>query len=1136
MKQFFKKLCSRYGEMMREKRENFFSREKKFSRSPRAPLTLSRKAGYFFTYFYLPLSGTEPFKKISAGKAVKALLLILVFLFIAAADFFQIYQLKYGYADSGAFWQYAGHNGITYIKRPEYFNFSDPVNFKLIENAPKTPVRNTLDIAVKATRKLAKYNNKVYDIRWLGSLWITALLAGVAILLYGLYKVKNPWSSAAGAVALTFFATYPSLMAYMPTFYLPGAFVSLFTLCAALCTLGLRRNSKTGAVILFILQAGALSALVFLNVFAFGLFFCFAPFMLAALCRDLFPAGEKKYIAYAAALTVIFAAAFPLYHVFGTDGIGAPKKFNFYMRHLLPNMDKPHKFLGSHGFSAGAINEVGNNLMCDYYSNNKLYQKHFLQTLPNMPGAGMLFRDPRIAVKSFAELNRPHLNDGLGASLIYSRPGMSARSKPGQDALRFTPVSHSFMSNNFVIFIMVSGVLLLLWHIIEFARKNGDAAAALLHFALLMSPLVVFAPGLANHGIEEHLIMDIMYPLLITLAVNCFIQFFHLLGKRLKSEIYQAVTRESLFFYFVFVMMMAMEYIFRGTLLDIMPVTENLLFQAFVIYCMILPLRIFAGIPCAFVVLSYFTIMWGLSNYVKEAVWGIPLMPDEFISFTHVWKSIMLMSGTASFKFTAVFTFACLIAAVLCAVFDKKHKFTLFKTVAAVIIASAVVIALGRCNVPKAFIPLRFSEIISKVEYLFRVDGMVLRFIDQARKTAITPDDSARELLKNEADKIAAEQKKYRFDEKAVKPHVVIILNEAGVNPVKFKNLNFPDGSPFDVEKIAKKIKYSSKHDVITGVLQVPVFGGGTVKPEFEVLTGINSYMMPYIPYARVAKNKCGSIANELGKRGYTSSFLHPFPKTIYSRHEALPNMGINNLLDIEHFPPARSKGDFPFYPDMDFYKNVVKQLKSKGDKPQFFYCVSIQNHGPYDTPRFRHVPPYKFSTLRDVTDAHRVLLQRYLNGISLTDKAIRQFFIDLEREVKHPTVVVIFGDHYPSLHVDDYDIQGLLDPDFLANNKKSNHKTEYLVWSNFKLPNARVFTPEMKTWELGRRLVCAAGVVPYNEWIYLFDRLNKSDILMKSRCDIQPKLFNGMKLEEGIDNYFRMYHALSYGEFTGVK
>ena len=58
---FYFKLCSRYGEMMRGKRENFFSREKKFSLSPRALLTLSRKAKNFFIYFHQPLSGTEPY-------------------------------------------------------------------------------------------------------------------------------------------------------------------------------------------------------------------------------------------------------------------------------------------------------------------------------------------------------------------------------------------------------------------------------------------------------------------------------------------------------------------------------------------------------------------------------------------------------------------------------------------------------------------------------------------------------------------------------------------------------------------------------------------------------------------------------------------------------------------------------------------------------------------------------------------------------------------------------------------------------------------------------------------------------------------------------------------------------------------
>jgi len=49
--------------MMRGKRENFFSREKKFSRSPRAPLTLSRKAKKLF-YLLLPtFVGNKAFSK-----------------------------------------------------------------------------------------------------------------------------------------------------------------------------------------------------------------------------------------------------------------------------------------------------------------------------------------------------------------------------------------------------------------------------------------------------------------------------------------------------------------------------------------------------------------------------------------------------------------------------------------------------------------------------------------------------------------------------------------------------------------------------------------------------------------------------------------------------------------------------------------------------------------------------------------------------------------------------------------------------------------------------------------------------------------------------------------------------------------
>jgi hypothetical protein len=49
--------------MMRGKRENFFSREKKFSLSPRAPLTLSRKAKKLFYLLLLTFVWNRAFPK-----------------------------------------------------------------------------------------------------------------------------------------------------------------------------------------------------------------------------------------------------------------------------------------------------------------------------------------------------------------------------------------------------------------------------------------------------------------------------------------------------------------------------------------------------------------------------------------------------------------------------------------------------------------------------------------------------------------------------------------------------------------------------------------------------------------------------------------------------------------------------------------------------------------------------------------------------------------------------------------------------------------------------------------------------------------------------------------------------------------
>ena len=157
--------------------------------------------------------------------------------------------------------------------------------------------------------------------RVLGAVWLSILLAGCAVLLYCLSRVKNLWCVISGAAVLTFFAVYPTLIAYMPTFYLVGAFVSLFTFCCALSVLGFRQKSRVAAAVLLVLQLGATGALIFVSGYAFGLYFCFIPVALYTFCRDICRGDSaRKFKLYAIALTLAFAAVFPLYNCLYTGG------------------------------------------------------------------------------------------------------------------------------------------------------------------------------------------------------------------------------------------------------------------------------------------------------------------------------------------------------------------------------------------------------------------------------------------------------------------------------------------------------------------------------------------------------------------------------------------------------------------------------------------------------------------------------------------------------------------------------------------------------------------------------------------------------------------------------------------------
>ena len=68
-----------------------------------------------------------------------------------------------------------------------------------------------------------------------------------------------------------------------------------------------------------------------------------------------------------------------------------------------------------------------------------------------------------------------------------------------------------------------------------------------------------------------------------------------------------------------------------------------------------------------------------------------------------------------------------------------------------------------------------------------------------------------------------------------------------------------------------------------------------------------------------------------------------------------------------------------------------------------------------------------------------------------------------------------------------------------------------------------------MKLFELGKRSAFASGALPYDEYIYLYDKLKHSPGIMGDHMPYNNMklFFNVVRIENEFDRYLRMYHVL---------
>lgn len=161
-------------------------------------------------------------------------------------------------------------------------------------------------------------------------------------------------------------------------------------------------------------------------------------------------------------------------------------------------------------------------------------------------------------------------------------------------------------------------------------------------------------------------------------------------------------------------------------------------------------------------------------------------------------------------------------------------------------------------------------------------------------------------------------------------------------------------------------------------------------------------------------ENDYYGIGHALAENGYSTLSAIPYKGSFWNRQTTHPAYGFQTNLfrsDFERHGPRVGWG----INDQDFLEQTVPKLDSL-EEPFFAWLTTLSVHYPYDS-----FP----ATLkkRSMGDLEGTRLGNYLHGMSLFDRALGEFFGNLEHHgLLDRTVVAIWGDHGSGL---------VRDPDF---------------------------------------------------------------------------------------------------------
>jgi phosphoglycerol transferase MdoB-like AlkP superfamily enzyme len=290
------------------------------------------------------------------------------------------------------------------------------------------------------------------------------------------------------------------------------------------------------------------------------------------------------------------------------------------------------------------------------------------------------------------------------------------------------------------------------------------------------------------------------------------------------------------------------------------------------------------------------------------------------------------------------------------------------------------------------------------------VGNLVLYNWELARRQELKPDrEAAQALLREHADALRTRMNPNSSPlamPADTLPDIVIVQSESLFNPERLtgapKNTYLPN-----FRRLAKR--------GLSGEMVVPTFAGGTIRTEFEVLTGLALEFFPGVqyPYFEIADQPIPGMVRTLNRHGYRSTAIHPNTGVFWNRNQAFQQIGFDKFIDDREFSKDSIVG--LFISDAALTDRVLAELDDSGP-PQMLFAITMQNHGPFDwRPGLDEKRLASLKMPPGLDDGGKYWLRNYLYMVEDADHELGRLADALQKR-KRRTLLLFYGDHLPAL------------------------------------------------------------------------------------------------------------------------